>query len=131
MWSQKFLAQSSIKGYKDLMLGKERLPTPTFLPSTEDADTVQQAIDKKKMSLNRKAYNKLLLCCQDEISFGAVDEAISNKYPDGNYQEAWNNLLDKNKPCTTTTKVELKKKFADMKLPQGSDPDVWINEPEQ
>ena len=131
MWSRKFLAQVSIKGYKDLMLGKEKLPTPSFLRSTEDIDTVEQGIEEKKMSMNRKAYNELLLCCQDEISFGAVDEAISDEYPDGNCQEAWSNLLDKYEPRTTTTKVELKKKFAEMKLPQGSDPDIWINKLEQ
>ena len=88
MWSWKFLAQASIKGYKDLMLGKKKLPIPGFLPSTEKTATEEQVTDAKKLLLNQKAYNKLLLCCQDEMSFGAVDEAVSDLYLDGNCQEA-------------------------------------------
>ena len=38
---------------------------------------------------NDTAYNDLLLSCSDEVSFGAVDEALTSKLPDGDAAKAY------------------------------------------
>ena len=125
MWSRKFLARAKIKGYKNVMIGKQVLPV-----EGSESDGLTEA-ERKIVALNEAAYNDLLLSCKDEVSFGAVDEAITDKYPDGDSQVAWMNLLAKYEPRTSASKVELKKKFADSKLEEGQDPDAWITELER
>ena len=60
---------------------------------------------------NDTAYNDLLLLCSDEVSFGAVDGALTSKLPDGDAAKPWNNLVAKFEPKTSALLVQLKKEF--------------------
>ena len=42
--------------------------------------------------MNLQAYNDLLLSCQDDITFGIVDEATSERLKEGDARVAWKNL---------------------------------------
>ncbi len=126
MWSKKFLARAKIQGYKDVLTMKVTLSNTVTVGSIIDADVKSE--EEKKLSYNEAAYNDLLLSCQDEVSFGAVEQAVSEEFPDGNCQQAWQNLMSRYEPRTAATKVELKKKFADSRLSIGADPDEWITD---
>ncbi len=90
-----------------------------FKPINESA-----AIDATK---NIQAYSDLMMSCEDEVSFGVVDESISTTFPDGDARQAWKNLYNKYEPTTGATKVELKMEFQQMKLEDANkDPDKWM-----
>ena len=60
-WSKTFIATEGIKGYRRALIvdKDEELPTE---------------------EMNLQAYNDLLLSCQDDITFGIVDEATSERF---------------------------------------------------
>ena len=126
MWSKKFLAAGKRRGYKDILTGK--VVAPDDSESLDSANTEEA----KKIVLreaNEKAYNDLLLACSDDVSFSIVDASISEKHPDGDAAKAWKSLTAKFEPDTGTTKVELKREFAESKMGDKSDdPDAWITE---
>ena len=119
MWSRKFLARADLRGYKGLLLGLEKPPKHDELTT-----------DKEKIKLrayNKLAYGELLLACQDEVSFGAVDEAITEELPGGDAAKAWANLVAKYEPTTSGNLVLLKKEFVTTRLELAEqDPDEWI-----
>jgi len=126
MWSKKFLAAGKRRGYKDILTGK--VVPPDDSESLDSANTEEA----KKIVLreaNEKAYNDLLLACSDDVSFSIVGASISEKHPDGDAAKAWKSLTAKFEPDTGTTKVELKREFAESKMGDKSDdPDAWITE---
>ncbi len=76
---------------------------------------------------NILAYNDLILSCQDDISFGIIEESVSETYPDGDAMLAWKNLSDSFEPKTGAAKVQLKQEFHQLKLTSADeDPDPWI-----
>ena len=124
MWSRKFLARAKMKEYKEILTGVEKAPAASLV-----IDETTEAGKKQKTNkiANEKAYNDLLLSCEDEVSFGAVDEAITTSLPDGDAFMAWNNLKARFESETPATKIQLKKEFHDSKLEDAStDPDEWI-----
>ena len=72
-WSKTFLATATVKGYREVL--KPSDPTKKANPE-----------------LNVQVYNDLILSCQEDITFGIVDESISTDYPDGDARLAWNKL---------------------------------------
>ena len=100
-WSKTFLAFSASKGYKD-----------ELIKESTDANKCQQA------------YNDLLLSCQDDITFGIVDEA------DGNPKAAWDGLKQKFEPNNRASLVKLSKEFQNTKLSEDEDPKEYINKME-
>ena len=101
-WSKTFLAMAKVKGYKNELKADGAAPA--------DPDK------------NEQAYNALMLSCQDDVTFGLVDEA------GGDARLAWKLLETKFEPDTGMRKVELKREFQKRTLAQGEDPEVWINE---
>ena len=107
-WSKTFLATASAKGYKEVI---------------KPADLEKPA----EPELNTLVYNDLILSCQEEISFGIIDESVSEKFPDGDARLAWKNLQDKFEPKTGAAKVQLKQEFHQMKMTSADeDPDPWL-----
>ena len=74
----------------------------------------------------------MLLSCEEEISFGLIDEAITSDYPDGDSRQAWKNLLTKFESATMATKTKLNKEFITKILEDATeDPDKWITNVER
>ena len=124
MWSRKFLARARLREYKDILTGTEKAPAAG---TVIDENTDQGKKQKKNKIANEKAYNDLLLSCEDEVCFGAVDEAITTALPDGDANLAWKNLMARYESSTPATKIQLKKEFHESKLEDvTTDPDEWI-----
>ena len=80
---------------------------------------------------NINAYSNLMLACQDDVTFGIIEEFVSTDFPNGDVRLAWKNLLNKFEPTTGAIKVQLKSEFQKMKLLDlNKDPDLWINKME-
>ena len=47
---------------------------------------------------NTLAYGDLLLACQEDLSFGIVEELVSTSFLDGDARVAWKNLKRRFKP---------------------------------
>ena len=82
-WSKTYLATATAKGYRDILKRED--------PNAE--------ID---VNLNIQAYNDLILSCQEEITFGIVDESVSETFPNGDARVAWSNLQSRFEPRTNT-----------------------------
>ena len=109
-WSKTFLATATAKGYRQVLKPSD----PTI---------------KADSDLNIQVYNDLILSCQEEITFGIVDESISADFPDGDARLAWKNLQEKFEPNTGAAKVQLKQEFHQLKLGSvENDPDVWLTQ---
>jgi len=110
-WSKTFIATATAKGNHEVI--KPADPNP----AAADADK------------NVQVYNDLILSCQDDITFGIVDESVSNTFPDGDARMAWERLQEKFEPSTGAAKVQLKKEFHQLKLAStDEDPDNWITQ---
>jgi hypothetical protein len=107
-WSKTFIATAGIRGYRKALI-------------TDNEDEVPTEED------NLKAYSDLLLSCQDDVTFGIVEEATSETFKEGDARVAWKNLKKKFEPNTGAAKVQLKMEFQQMTLEEGEDPDEWIN----
>lgn len=110
-WSKTFLATTTAKGNREVIKPTGNNPGPA------DADK------------NTAVYNDLILSCQDDITFGIVDESVSANHPDGDARIAWEKLREKFEPSTGAAKVQLKKEFHQLKLSSvDDDPDNWITQ---
>ena len=74
-WSKTFLATASAKGYKEVIMPAD--------PNTQAA-----------ADLNTQAYSDLVLSCQEDVSFGIIDESVSTTFPHGDARLAWSNLQE-------------------------------------
>ena len=57
---------------------------------------------------NINAYRDWMLACQDDVTFGIIEESVSTDFPDGDARLAWKNLFNKFEPNTGAMKVQLK-----------------------
>ena len=92
MWSVKFKARAGIRKYLEVMNGSAVPPK-----STEQLDETK-ATDAPALLLrkaNETGYNELLLSCNEEVSFGFVDEAKTTNSAKGWLKTAWANMFDK------------------------------------
>ena len=112
-----------LQGYST---GKEVAPTDSVVidPLTESG--------KKQLKLrekNKEAYNALVLSCDDEVSLGAIETAVSSDYEEGDAKQAWDNLLEIYQPKTMANKTALIKELTNNSLSDASkNPDTWIDE---
>ena len=104
MWSLKFLSYAGLKGYKDVLLGTEIVPKANDVINDKD-DAGKKLLQAKKN--NSMAYSALVLACQDEVIFEAVEEAQKEDLPDEDVTLAWKTLLATYQPDTTSNKVAL------------------------
>ena len=115
-----------MKKYKEILTGLEEVPV---FDEEIDIATKVGKIKSLTRSANDTAYNDLLLSCSDEVSFGAVDQALASKLPDGDAAKEWNNLVAKFEPKTSALLVQFKKDFnVCTLLSLDHDPDVWLSE---
>ena len=107
-WSKTFLATATAKGYREVIK-----PTDATIMADEE--------------LNIMVYNDLILSCQEDVSFGIIDESVSEDFPDGDARLAWKNLQQRYEPNTGAAKVQLKQEFHLMKLESADeDLDPWL-----
>ena len=83
---KKFLARAKTKRFKDVLLGLVNVPS---YDEEIDVETEEGRLAMAARVANENAYNELLLSCTDEVSFGAVDEAITSELPDRSELKAW------------------------------------------
>jgi len=124
-WSKKFLARAEIKNYINVLLGDNDVP-----PAGEEIDeeTEEGALQMKAMKANQLAYGKLILCCEDDVSFGVVDAACTVTLPRGSAAKAWRDLSAKFEPRTVAAKVSLKREFKNCILNDPTmDPNEWVS----
>ena len=63
----------------------------------------------------------------DKVAFGLVKKAKSEDFLEGNCKVAWDRLVSKYAPHTTSSLLKLKSKFHNSKLESiNKDPDEWI-----
>ena len=118
MWSKKFLAMAKRKKYKGVLTGTIAIPNETAALTAEP--------EKKARDANERAYSDLILSCNDEISFGIVDNATTTENPSRNANLAWRELVDHYDPDTGTIVVELKREFSTSRIKLGQKPEEWI-----
>ncbi|KAG7337993.1 gag-polypeptide of LTR copia-type [Nitzschia inconspicua] len=81
--------------------------------------------DEKKM--NRKAYRKLALSCDDAVSHQLIKKSISVDFPQGSAKKTWEVLADRWEPKKEVNKQTLTNELFTLKLDDVSkDPEKWI-----
>ena len=75
MWSQKFLAHLSTRGYRIV------ITTDTIIPPA--SQTSVTAAETRMRKANTTAYDDLINSMEEETCFGLVSEAITNDLPEG------------------------------------------------
>jgi hypothetical protein len=94
-----------------------------------DLNTEEGVAHKRGREANQLAYSKLLLCCDDDVSFCIVDAACTTELPRGCAKTAWDGLVAKFEPKTSASKVKLWRQFAECVLEDSSKhPEEWIAE---
>ena len=107
-WSKQFLATKMAKGHKEVLKPKD-------LKVKQDSNN------------NNKVYAHLMMACEDDVTFGIIEEAMLDEFPEGDARLAWTNLYKKFEPNTGGRKVRLKSKFQKTRLVDVRDnPDNWI-----
>ena len=108
MWSEKFVAKATLKGYEDILSGTVNVPTDDVAtPSTEQ---------KEAQKLNKIAYNELILSCTDKVSFAIVKNAKTTKHKNGNAKLAWGNLKTKFEPNTGSELVDINQEYISLTM---------------
>jgi hypothetical protein len=129
-WSEKFLSKSRLYGFKDVLLGKFKVPMT-------DEDYDMESEEGKKLTIaadmNELAYTELILLIDDKtssgkVAFNLVKDCKNKDYSDGNANMAWERLKHKFEPSSAPSLVKLEKQFRQCSLKKGQDPDIWITE---
>jgi hypothetical protein len=131
-WSEKFLAKARRYGFKDLFLGKVKVPR-----TDEDYDVESE--EEKKLTIaadmNELAYTEQILLIDDKTSSGKVAfnlvKGCKNKdYADANANEsmALERLKNMFEPSSAPSLVKVEKQFRQCSLKKEQDPDTWITE---
>ena len=125
-WSRKFLAHARFRGFKEILEGKAQYP----VPGDDGSYTEEQTIELERLKkLNHQGFNALVHCVDDDVSFNAVDTAVSTIYPDGCAETAWKRLVTRWEPATLTTVFEIESEFAKSRLQDvDKNPEEWITE---
>ncbi len=127
VWSKQFLARAHVKGYKQILLGKEAAPSDADMKEIDlKSDEGKDAQRLRK--LNDMAYNDLLLSFSDPTNFGLIEDACNDNMENGDAMQAWKNLVNKHDPSTASNVVQMKAKFNSSRLRNArKDPDEWIS----
>ena len=134
IWSKKFVARANRKGYKGLLEGAEPIPTKSEYDASESKSSDEQKKTRRAYKLNELAYEDILLSINCSTSsgktaFNLVDNCVTSDQPDGNCKLAWERLTSKYQPKSTPSYIQLKKDFANSKLPSlDTRPDEWMSE---
>ena len=131
VWSEKFLARARRKGYKKILLGKEKVPDDaTDLNAIIDADEKKKK--EKLRELNEDAYEDLILSINGETEVGRVVFQLvrgskTKSLSDGDSNEAWTRLTGKFEAQTAPSRLLLKSKINSLRLKYKQDPEIFIS----
>jgi hypothetical protein len=114
-WNVTFLAKARLKGYRNLLVGIDRMPSK----GTKGHEDF--------MTKNDFAFAELLISCECDVCLGLVNISRSEEMPEGDAHIAWTKLVEKFAPTTKYNLIKTKKEFVDSKLEDVTmDPDEWI-----
>ena len=123
-WSEKFLLHGKQKGYEILVTSGSMSGMDKISPQDEyenahkgDADLNEKII--KLSDLNELAYEDLILSINTSSSAGKnafelIWNAKSADFSKGNCKIAWGRMVSKFGPCTASSLLKLKVRFATM-----------------
>jgi hypothetical protein len=125
-WSKKFLAKSRRYGFKDVLLGKVKIPKTDEVYDM-DSEEVKNFIIAADM--NELAYTELILSIDDKtsngkVTFNLVKGCKSKEYVDGNAFMAWERLKNKFEPLSAPSFAKTEKQFRQCALKKGQDPEI-------
>jgi hypothetical protein len=94
-WSEKFLANARCYGFKDVLLGKIKVPRTDYDMESEEGKKLTIAAD-----MNELAYTDLILSIDDKtnsgkVAFNLVKGCKNKDYEDGNASIALKRLKNK------------------------------------
>jgi transposase InsO family protein len=129
MWQQKFLSYALVKNFKHVLTGETKLKQPDTNTALSEEEVKS---NKDFMTANNLAYSTLYMCVKDEVSFGAIFNAMTNELPEGDAYKAWQNLQTIFKPVSSAKKHDLEQTFNKSSLDKEStNPDEWFAELER
>jgi gag-polypeptide of LTR copia-type len=128
-WQVQHLARSTRKGYREVIDGKEKIPTKSeeaSLDPKNDADKI------KIVAKNKEAYSDLILSMMyrtphGNVAFNIVRQAVSADYPNGNAADAFARLKKRYQPDTAPELTRIHKLFYGTRQKKNQDPDLYIN----
>ncbi len=132
IWSENFLAGGDVKGYKDILLGKEKVATDSEFGQMENAPRKRKATPLRK--LNKDAFIDLRLSITADtdtgrIAFEIVRGSKTKEVSDGDATATWKKLERKCESKRAPNWLLLKEKFVNSRLKNVQlDPDVWITQ---
>jgi gag-polypeptide of LTR copia-type len=128
-WSKKFLTKSRSYGFKDVLLGKVKIP------KTDEVYDMESEEGKKFIiaaDMNELAYTELILLIDDKtsgkVAFNLVKGCKSKEYVDGNAFIAWEQLKNKFEPLSAPSLVKKEKQFRQCAFKKGQNPEIWLTE---
>jgi hypothetical protein len=134
-WEEKFLSRALQKGYKRMLLGKEKVPKDFYNNDDEKADDgfggVSEEDLEKLRRLNEKAYSDLVLSITTDnadgrVAFNLVRGTKSSEFENGNCYLAFKRLRDKYQPKSAPSLTKVTSNFYKSSLRKGQDPSVFI-----
>ena len=125
-WHLKFKAAAELKGYADVLVGKETVPNDS---EVLDISTDEGKAKQKVRNANQRAYTELILACHGDLSFKIVANAVTDELSGGDAKLAWKNLKNQFLPRTSANKSILVTDFWKSRLRSlKKDPEIWIND---
>lgn len=114
IWSKKFCSQGIIKGYGGIL-------TRDIEGPAEKKELKPYSIELAARKANTKAYNELILACDDEVGFEIVEQEVTDKHPHGDAREAWKVLKEKYESDDGLLLITLKREFTNCRLESETD----------
>jgi len=133
VWSEQFLARARRKGFKDILRGKETVPSDGDFAKADLLNEEGKRM-KKLRDLNDLAYESLLLMIDGKsqggkVAFKIVSGCKTDELSDGDAALAWKRLSKKYEPKTAPSRLMLKKRFnASVLRSARDDPDEWLTD---
>ena len=129
VWEEKFLARAKRKGYKDILLGKEKAPKDDV---STDTSPELQALKEA----NELGFEELILSIdgktkEGRVAFSLIKGCKNADYADGSAYLAWTRLTKKYASKNTVSLLKLKREFTNSVMKSKQDPDEWITELEE
>ena len=134
-WSVKFLARANLRGFGELLIGEEKLPTKSDYTSAASIDPATPELKEtiRLYDLGKKAFDKLVLSCNTttpagRTAFSLISECRTTDNTKGDATSAREKLKHKYEPSTAPLYIKLNRKFVNSKLTGDMNPDNWITE---
>ena len=110
IWSEKFLIRAKRKGYKDILLGREQIPSYNAPDITED----ERKVNRRLRELNETGFEELAMSIdttqkEGRVAFDHLRLTKTSEYPEGNCKEAWERLKKKYLPNQAPIRLKLQR----------------------